>query len=192
MDNKTFNIILTGVGGQGIITLLQVLDEAAFIEGYQVKSSELHGLSQRGGSVEAHVRFGINKEVFSPMVSNGQVDLILSLEILEGLREAIKANKQTKLLVNEYFLPFLNTPSKEEITNQLKSLKNELHLVPASQICKDKLQSEVVCTIYLLGYASNKGLLPIQKQSLLQAVKNVIPEKYRELNINALNLGYVD
>lgn len=187
---KTFNIILTGVGGQGIITLLQVLDEAALVEGYKVKSSELHGLSQRGGSVEAHVRFG--SEIFSPMVSVGQADLILALESLEALRESVKAGKQTKFLVNDYFLPFLNAPSKEEVISKLKALKNELHLVPASQTCKDKLQKEVVCTIYLLGYASNKGLLPISKASLLQAIKNVVPEKYRELNINALNLGYVD
>jgi indolepyruvate ferredoxin oxidoreductase beta subunit len=55
---KNFDIIITGVGGQGVLTLLQVIDEAALVQGYDVKSSELHGLSQRGGSVEAHIRFG--------------------------------------------------------------------------------------------------------------------------------------
>ena len=101
MTNKNFNIILTGVGGQGIITLLQVIDEAAFVQGYDVRSSELHGLSQRGGSVEAHIRFG--KKVYSPMVSNGEVDLIIALEALEGLRESSRAGEQTKILINEYF-----------------------------------------------------------------------------------------
>ena len=187
---KTFNIILTGVGGQGIITLLSLINEAALIEGNDVKSSELHGLSQRGGSVEAHVRFG--KEVFSPMVSNGQVDLIIATEITEGLRESIRAGKQTKILANDYFLAFSEQISKDEVTSKLKELKNELLLVPASQICRDKLQNEIVCTVYLLGYASNKGILPLSKQSLLQAIKNIVPVKYQELNINALNLGYAD
>ena len=92
MTNKNFNIILTGVGGQGIITLLSVIDEAAFVEGYDIKSSELHGLSQRGGSVEAHIRFG--KKVYSPMVSNGKADLIIALEALEALRSRQRpANK---------------------------------------------------------------------------------------------------
>jgi len=79
MTNKTFNIIISGVGGQGVITLLSLIDEASFIEGYDVKSSELHGLSQRGGSVEAHIRFG--KKVYSPLISLGSADLVISLEM---------------------------------------------------------------------------------------------------------------
>lgn len=188
MDNKNFNIILAGVGGQGIITLLQILDEAAFLEGYDVKSSELHGLSQRGGSVEAHVRFG--SKVYSPMVPSGKADLIFALETTEALRHFPKSGRQTKILVNEYFLPFENSPSEEQVVKYLKLSKNELYLVPASQICKDKLQNEVVCTTYLLGYASNNRILPLKKASLLQAIKNIVPSKYQELNINALNLGY--
>lgn len=186
--DKTFNLIITGVGGQGIITLLQVIDEAAFIEGYDIRSSELHGLSQRGGSVEAHVRFG--KKVYSPMVSNGQADLIMALEALEGLRESAKAGKQTKLLINEYFLPFLNSPSKEEIMQQLNSTKKEVYLVPASEDCVNKLQNEVVCTLYLLGYAVGKKLMPLKKESALKAIKNIIPQKYLDLNVNAFKLGH--
>ena len=185
---KTFNLILTGVGGQGIITLLQVIDESAFVEGYDMRSSELHGLSQRGGSVEAHIRFG--KKVYSPMVSNGQVDLIIALELLEGLRESAKADKQTKMLVNEYLLPFIGSPVREEIIKKLKVVKSELYLVPASQMCKDKLQNDVVCTLYLLGYAVGKKLMPFKKESVLRAIKNIIPEKYLDLNINAFKLGH--
>lgn len=191
MINKNFNIILTGVGGQGIITMLQVIDEASFVEGYEVRSSELHGLSQRGGSVDAHIRFG--KKVYSPMVANGLADLIIATEALEGLRESSKAGQQTKILVNEYFLPFTNSPTKEEIIKQLKQLKKlfkGVYLVPASQTCKDKLQNEVVCTLYLLGYAVGNKLMPLKKESVLRAIRNIIPEKYLELNINAFLLGH--
>jgi len=186
MINKNFNIVLSGVGGQGIITLLQVIDEAAFVEGYDVKSSELHGLSQRGGSVEAHIRFG--KKVNSPMVSAGAADLVIALEGLEGLRESTKAGKQTEILVNEYFLPFLNSLSREEIIQKLKDSKKNFHLVPASVECKNKLQNEVVCTLYMLGYAVAKNLIPLKESSVLQAIKNVIPDKYLELNEKAFLL----
>ena len=177
--DKTFNIILTGVGGQGIITLLQIIDEAAFVEGYDVKSSELHGLSQRGGSVEAHIRFG--KKVYSPMVSAGNADLIIALEMLEGLRESPKAGKQTEILVNEYILPFLDSPKKEDILKKLGAQNKHFILVPASEMCKNKLQNEIVCTIYLLGYAIAKKLMPLKKESVLRAINNVIPAKYLEL-----------
>jgi len=185
---KTFNIILTGVGGQGLITLISVINEAAFVEGYDVKSSELHGLSQRGGSVEAHIRFG--KKVNSPMITNGQVDLILATEALEGLREFSKAGKQTKILINEYFFPFINSPTKEEVKKQIQDSKKDYTFVKSSEICKDKLQNEIVCTLHILGYAVGQKIIPIKKESVLRAIKNVIPEKYLELNINAFILGH--
>jgi len=188
--DKNFSIIINGVGGQGVITLLTLINEAAFVEGYDVRSSELHGLSQRGGSVETHIRFG--KKVNSPLITNGQVDLIISLEMLEGLRETSKAGKQTKFLVNEFVLPFIGSLTKEEIKNQLSALKNGLHIVPASEICKEKLQNEVVSTTYLLGYAVYNNLIPIKAQSVFQAIKNIMPEKYQELNIKAFNLAKDD
>jgi indolepyruvate ferredoxin oxidoreductase beta subunit len=79
--DKTFNLIVNGVGGQGVITLLTLIDEAAMADGYDVRSSELHGLSQRGGSVQTHVRFG--KKVNSPLIENGKADLVISLECLK-------------------------------------------------------------------------------------------------------------
>jgi len=188
--DKNFNIIISGVGGQGVITLLSLIDEAVFVEGYDVKSSELHGLSQRGGSVEVHIRFG--KKVYSPLISAGSADLAISLEMLEGLREFSKAGKNTKFLINKYYLPFQNAPAKEEIENHLKEIGDKLYLVPASDICKEKLQKEVVSTIYLLGYAIKKNLMPIKKESILKAIENIVPEKYRELNIKAFNLAYGD
>ncbi|MCX6722245.1 MAG: indolepyruvate oxidoreductase subunit beta [Candidatus Staskawiczbacteria bacterium] len=185
---KNFNIIITGVGGQGLITLLSVINESAFVEEYDVKSSELHGLSQRGGSVEAHVRFG--EKVNSPMVSNGTADLILAMEGLEALRESPKAGKQTKILINEYFLPFIGSLSKEEIIKQLNNTKKDFQFIPASETCKNKLDNEVVCTMYMLGYAVGKNLIPLKKESVFRAIKNIIPQKYIDLNISAFKLGH--
>ncbi|MCX6722787.1 MAG: indolepyruvate oxidoreductase subunit beta [Candidatus Staskawiczbacteria bacterium] len=185
---ETFNLIVNGVGGQGVITLLILIDQAAMNEGYDVRSSELHGLSQRGGSVETHIRFG--KKVNSPLIENGKADLILSLEILEALRETEKSGKQTKFLVNDYFLPFQGGLPAEEIKKQLDLVKNETYIIPASKECKEKLQNEIVCTLYSLGYAVAKNLIPLKKESVLKAIEQMVPEKYKELNINAFNLGY--
>lgn len=191
MQDKTFNIIISGVGGQGVITLLSLIDEAAFIEGYDVKSSELHGLSQRGGSVLTHVRFG--KKVYSPLIQDGRADLIIGLELLEGLRVLNFANKDTAVLVNKYIFPVLGGLPQEEIIKKLnESFIKKMHIVEASEICREKLQNEVVSTIYLLGYAVSKNLIPIKKESILKAIENIVPEKYRELNIKAFNLAYGD
>lgn len=188
MKNKTFNIIISGTGGQGLITLIQILAEAALIEGYDLKTSELHGLSQRGGSVETHLRFG--KKIYSPLVSLGSADLILGLEILEGLRAFPYANSKTVFLVNKFSLFFQDSPSEDEIVKKFKiTIKNKKHLIPASEICKKEFGNEVVSGIYLLGYAIYKKLIPLKATSILKAILKVVPEKYLELNQKAFELA---
>lgn len=185
---KTFNLIVNGIGGQGVITILTFIDQAAMVQGYDVRSSELHGLSQRGGSVETHIRFG--KKVNSPLIPNGKADLIISSELLEGLRETEKAGKHTKFLVNDFTSPFQGSLSSEEIRKQFALNKNEINIVPASAVCKEKLHNEIVSMVYLFGYAVAKDLIPIKKESVLEAINQIVPKKYQELNINAFNLGY--
>ena len=186
---KNFNIIIKGVGGQGIVTLVAIIDQAAFLDGYDVKSSELHGLSQREGSVEAHVKFG--KKVYSPLVYKGQADLIIGQELLEGLRSAALGGSQTKFLINTFYLPFIGSIKEQEALYELNKLpKDKLILVPASKDCLEKLGKEVVSSIYLLGYAVGKKIMPIKKESALQAIKNIIPAKYQEINVKAFELGH--
>jgi len=184
-----FNMLIVGTGGQGQITLLQVLAEAALIENLDFKSSELHGLSQRGGSVEVHIRFG--KKIYSPMVSAGKADLILGLEMQEGLRAADFAGPKTKFLINKYIVPLSLQKNlvEEEIFNQLKKIGKNLFLVPADEICQKELGTNVVAGIYLISFAAFKKLMPIKPDSILKAIKKIIPEKYLELNLKAFNLA---
>lgn len=185
---KTFNVILTGVGGQGIITLVTILDEACLVEGHDVKSSELHGLSQRGGSVITHIRLG--KKVFSPMVAKSQADLIISMELLEALREADFSGRDTVFLVNKNSVGFEGYLPEAEILDTLNKIaKDKLHLVEASQICKKELEKEVLAGIYLLGYAVYKKLIPLKSESVLRAIEIVVSEKFREVNIKAFKLA---
>lgn len=187
--DKNFNIIIKGVGGQGIVTLVAIIGQAAFLSGYDIKSSELHGLSQREGSVQAHIKFG--KKVYSPLVYKGQADLIIGQELLEGLRSVDLAGSQTKFLINTFFSPFIGSISQQEILNELNKLpKDKLTLVPASKICQEKLNKEVVSSIYLLGYAVRKNLIPLKKEEVLKAIEIIIPPKYLSLNKSAFNLAY--
>jgi len=185
---KNFNIIICGVGGQGLITLTQILARAALEEGYEIKTSELHGLSQRGGSVETHIRFG--RKVYSPLIAAAEADLILGLEITESLRASHYANNKTIFLVNKNIIPFEESLSEEEIVKKLELWrKSNLHLIPASQICKKELGAEVVSGVYLLGYAVFKKTIPLKPNSILKAIEQVVPEKYLELNKKAFNLA---
>ena len=180
---KEFNIIITGVGGQGLITLLRILAEAGFLQGFDVKTSELHGLSQREGSISAHVRFG--KEIRSPLIRKGKADLILALELSEALRIFDFANKNTIFVINKKFIFYLGALEQEQVLKKIKKVPAKIHLVEASKICQTKLKQEIVAGVYLLGYVIKNNLIPLKSENLLKAIKKILPEKYFEINKKA-------
>ena len=184
-----FNIVIKGVGGQGLITILQIIAEAALSEGHDVKTSELHGLSQRGGSVEVHIRFG--KKIYSPLIAQGRADLIFGLEMQEALRGIYFASKKTNFLVNKQITPIpVGKPSSEkELLDIFKKYTKNVTLIPASDICREKLETDVVSGVYLLSLAVLKGLVPLKPNSIFKAIKKIIPEKYLELNLKTFNLA---
>lgn len=185
---KIFNIVIAGAGGQGLITLTNIISKAALIEGQDVKTSELHGLSQRGGSVQTYIRFG--KKVYSPLIVPAGADLILGLETAEALKNINYANKNTILLTNEYFFPYLGGLSKEEVAKKINSLfPGQKHIIPASEICKKDLGEEVVSGVYLLGWAVNKKIIPLKEESVLRAISEIIPGKYLDINKKAFELA---
>ena len=201
---KEMNIIINGVGGQGLITLQKVLALAAIKSERDVKTSELHGLSQRGGSVEAHVRYG--KKTYSPLVPKGQATMIFSLETQEALVASYYASKkgQTIFFINQYRTPtFTETIPDEKILSELKKISSNIFLIPASDICQKELGNPVVAGIFLLGFAffgNHEKAVPLKRtldpyettlevSSLEGALREVVPEKYLELNLKAFNLG---
>lgn len=186
---KQFNMMVTGTGGQGLITILQIISEAALIEGYDIKTSELHGLSQRGGSVEVYIRFG--KKVYSPLIPQGKADLILGLEAQEILKGAYFSNPKTVFLINKNIIPIpLKKPlSEDEILNGLKKISKNIFMIPAKDICKEKLGTEVVAGTYLLSWAVFKKIIPLEPSSILKALKKVVSPKHLELNIKTFELA---
>lgn len=186
--DKIYNILICGVGGQGVITLTQLIAEAARLAGFDVKTSELHGLSQKGGSVQTFVRFG--KKVYSPLFSVGRADLIIGLEGNESLREVSFAKKGATLVANNYFLPYDSAESKEYVLEQIEKLySGEKHIIPASEICKRDLDKEVLSGVYLLGFVAQNNITPIKKELFESAIVNLMPEKYLEMNKKAFELS---
>jgi indolepyruvate ferredoxin oxidoreductase beta subunit len=184
-----FNMVIAGTGGQGLITLLQVIAEAALLEGFDVRTSELHGLSQRGGSVEVHIRFG--QKIYSPLIGQGKADLILGLEMQEALKGSYFANSETKFLINQYIapIPLVKNLTEKEMLANLKKISKNVSVVPAEKISKEKLGTSVVAGIYLISLAAFKKLIPLKTNSISKAIKKIIPEKYLELNLKAFNLA---
>ena len=187
---EKFNIVIVGTGGQGLITLLQIIAEAALFEGYEVRTSELHGLSQRGGSVEVHIRFG--QKIYSPLVSQGKADLILGLEMQEALRGIYFANQKTKFLLNKQIIliPLVKNLTETEILKNLKKI-GKVILIPAAETCQKEFNTNVVAGIYLISLASFKNLIPLKPNSISRAIKKIIPEKYLELNLKTFKLAKV-
>ncbi len=174
MKCSEFNIVISGIGGQGVISLANVIEEAALIDGYEVMGSELHGLAMRFGPLECHVRFG--KNIYSPLVSRGEADLIFSLELLESLRVAHFANKNTKFFINEnqikptsvYFGKY-EYPTIEEVKRKLMKISDHLFFVDASK--KVKNFGEVYSNIYLLGFS--RDYLPLSENAILNSIKKL-------------------
>ncbi|MDP3313734.1 indolepyruvate oxidoreductase subunit beta [Lutibacter sp.] len=182
------NIILAGVGGQGILTIAAVLDTAALASNLNIKQSEVHGMSQRGGAVESHVRIS-DKVIFSDLIPQGKADMIISVEPMELLRY-LPFLKKDGLLVTDSN-PFLNVskyPDLEELYTEIQSYPNSI-LVNAQKIAKD-LGNSRATNIVLLGAASSQ--LPLSDDCLQQAIKTLFERKGEKIvakNLEAFEKG---
>jgi len=175
---KTFNLIITGYGGQGVLALAEIIAKAAMLEGHEAKESELHGLAQRGGSLDCHVRFG--REIHSPLVERGNADLIISLEALEALRACYWANKDTAFIINSK--TFNTSWSLEQIEAKIKQFTKNIHMVDADSNVQRLTKDIVATNIFMLGYAIKKGLLPLKKETAWQAIRERLHEQFWDEN----------
>jgi len=182
------NIILAGVGGQGILTIAAVLDTAALECDLNIKQSEVHGMSQRGGAVQSHVRIS-DKEIYSDLIPQGKADMIISVEPMELLRY-LPFLKKDGLLVTDSnpFVNITNYPELEELYAEIKSHSNTI-LIDAKKVAKD-LGNSRATNIVLLGAAASQ--LPLSDESLQQAIKTLFSRKGERVikkNIEAFNKG---
>lgn len=182
------NILLAGVGGQGILTIAAILDIAALNNGLFFKQSEVHGMSQRGGAVQSHVRIA-EGDIYSDLIPKGKADLILSTEPMETLRYIPFLKKEGWLITDSK--PFLNIddyPAEKKLFDTISSYKNHL-IIDASKIAK-KVGNSRASNLVLLGAACH--LIPMKERALIAAIKTLFAPKGQriiDLNIKAFEAG---
>ena len=176
------NIILSGVGGQGILTIAAVIDIAALSQNLFIKQSEVHGMSQRGGAVQSHVRIS-DQEIFSDLIPLGKADVILSVEPMELLRYIPYLRKKGWLITDSStFENILDYPDKHDLFKQIKTHNN--HIIINAKAKAKELGNSKVANMILLGAASRH--LPIAEENFLQAIQFYFRAKSE--NIVAMNI----
>ncbi len=188
--DKIWSIVFSGVGGQGVILITEITALAAVKSGYDVKQTEVHGVSQRGGSVETQVRFG--KRVWSPMVTPGNADAVVGLEVLEGLRSAHYAEAETGvILLNEHKIVPASVENAEQMypSNSAELLIQKGYQV--IQLSATKIAHELgdgrMANVVMIGRLST--LLPIPQEIWSDTLKKRIPLKYLDPNLKAFEAG---
>ena len=190
-NGVTQNIFLSGVGGQGTILASNILGQVLLNAGYDVKKAEVHGMAQRGGDVTTHFRFG--KKVYSPLIKQGDVDYLVSFELLEALRYINWLKPDGKVILNNYsiFPPTvrlgkLKYPKDVDQTFK-KHFKENVFLINASDIAKE-LGNIQVSNVVLLGAFSN--FFPkLNAEQWIESIKDLLPARLHKLNLKAFNKG---
>lgn len=187
---KTTSVIICGVGGQGILTASDLLSDVLLAGGHEVKKSEVHGMSQRGGDVLSTVRFG--EKVFSPLPSGNETDYILAFEKLEALRNANYLAPNGIMLVNDFRwdpLPVAAGLEKypEDIESRLRNFSTELVMIPATRMAV-RLGNEKVTNVILIGLLASR--MAVDASIWRDVIGRKAPPRFRELNAQAFELGY--
>ena len=186
------DIYLVGVGGQGIITASRIIGDAAILAGKNFLLSETHGMAQRGGSVVCTARIG---DVYSPLIPDGQADVILSFELLEALRAVCKASKNTVVVSSsERMIPLsvstqkLKYPTLEEVRRDVTRVAGEFVSIEASKLAGEAgvpMSSNIV----MVGALAGTGLTNLDKKHFEKAIEMNIARNVRE-NLAAFSKGF--
>lgn len=188
--SHSFDVLIVGIGGQGTILASNILGEACLIENRPVKGAETHGMAQRGGSVESHIRIGGQH---GPIIPPGQADLLISFDLLEALRyshylkrDGILVTNKRMVLPTSVFTQKLTVPKEDEIIATLK--RCNLRVLDADALATEA-GSPLSQNVVMLGAAS--CAMPLRPESLLEAVKRLVPKKTIDINVKAFEAGRV-
>ena len=186
------NCLLCGVGGQGVVLASKLIAYAAMEKGFNVRTSETIGMSQRGGSVVTHVRMG--ETVHSPMIPKGTADVIMAFEPAEAVRNLSYLKEDGVMVVDKKAVkPVTATLSQSNYDGQealkylQKKVKN-LYIIDGDAICEEAGSSKVL-NVVLLGVALGSGVLDIRLEEMKEEIKKHVKPQFVEMNIKALELG---
>ena len=185
---KAKSILIVGVGGQGTLLASKILTQGLIQMGYDVKMSEIHGMSQRGGSVSAHIRYG--EKIYSPVISEGGADILLSFEEMESYRWLKFIKPGGKAIINNYRLP--SAPILSGQTDYPEGLIEEIEkdvgviMVNARDIALELSFAKSMNIVLLGALIKIAGLDNMNWESV---IRNIVPEKYLEGNLKAFAAG---
>jgi indolepyruvate ferredoxin oxidoreductase beta subunit len=184
------SVIIVGVGGQGTLLASRLLGKAMMTEGYDVKVSEVHGMSQRGGSVVTYVRFG--GKVYSPVIEQGEADIVLAFEQLEAARFLPSLKKGGTVVVNTQQIDPMSvvTGAAQYPQGLVESIKAQGANVLALNALSLAEQAGSVKAVNVVLIGAMAKHLELSKEIWLKAIEETVPPKFLELNKKAFELGY--
>ncbi|RZN62709.1 MAG: indolepyruvate ferredoxin oxidoreductase subunit beta [Thermoproteota archaeon] len=184
------DLVVCGVGGQGIVLISRVLARAALLSGLHVTVSEVRGLAQREGSVSSHIRIGDHGSL---TIAEGKADAVVSMELVEAARNLRYLREGGVVVSNDYvryhiphYLGISKFPEREDLIKMIG--KHRAYLVNARKIAESLGNIRVVNSV-MLGAVYSTGVLPFSLKEITDAISESVPEKYRDVNISAFKLG---
>ncbi len=191
---KEFNIVVAGVGGQGILLAAEILGTAALKQGLNVRVSEIHGMAQRGGSVTSNIRMG--EKVLAPTVLEGNANVLLGFEPLETVRNLKYTSENTLTLMNNEPIPppglttkMMSYPSLDEIIKKIRGFTKNIVVVHAAKLAEEA-GSVLTRNVVLIGSLVATGKMPVKIETLKEGIRELVPANYLEMNMKAFELGY--
>ena len=189
-----FNVVLAGVGGQGILLAAEILGASAVRDGLNVRVSEIHGMAQRGGAVISNVRIG--SKVLAATVMEGQADVLLGFEPVETLRSLGFASEKTLVIMNsqgimptELTAKMQSYPTLEEVEKKIRRFTERVVVVDAVKLA-ERAGNVLAQNIVLLGVLAATAHVPVKKESIMEALGELVPAKHLDVNVKAFELGY--
>jgi indolepyruvate ferredoxin oxidoreductase beta subunit len=189
-----FNILITGVGGQGVILMSELLGKSAVKAGLKVRGSEILGMAVRGGSVTSVIRLG--EDAYGPLIPIGRCDVLIGMEPSEALRNITYLSKSSIVVINiAITIPFTvaigesKYPSLEEIVDNLREVSADVVKLDAAQLAQEA-GSLLTTNIVMLGALFGTKKLPINLETIKEAISTYFPAKTAPMNIKAFDLGY--
>ena len=186
---ETKSIMIVGVGGQGSLLASRIIGNVLLSQGYDVKVSEVHGMSQRGGSVVTYVKYG--DKVYSPVIEKGEADIIVSFELLEAARWVSYLKKNGHLITSTQTLdPMPVITGKAEypadIAEKIEALGIDIIAADALSLA-EKAGNAKASNVVLMGVIASK--MSFDENVWKDAIRTCVPEKFLELNLKAFDLG---
>jgi indolepyruvate ferredoxin oxidoreductase beta subunit len=192
-NSNTVNVAITGVGGQGVLTLAEILAKAALADSLNVRVGEIHGMAQRGGHVVCTVRIGDGAK--GPIIDPGTADLLVGFEPVETLREIQTVAEDGSVLVSSHIqypvavsMGKAEYPDHEEIISSIKKFTTRIFEIDAMALAQ-KAGSSMSMNMVMLGGIIGTEITPIGKKTALEVVRTTFPKRFEATNVKALELG---